>query len=279
MPLQYHLTLEHRLEDLEAATNHQPIFMPASSGIPVLYYLAHGNSSVTAVDIDQNQFLLLNLLSTAATRLDYDKFMSFVLGMHDAFPKSDLEKIIGKINSDFPFLEDNEAKILLAQYATDVDKREQGVMECYGWLNPKSYQTLRENILNRKLNAKLGEFTTALSFEDDGYFGLIDLSNIREWKYQVSNHGHIFNISRFYELSLMGFDEWDRRLRELCHNKTRKDAIIWEKTFPDYWNENQPPLHHLPYWSDRFVLHKSSEYTANFKGKDERIVSWFYRKV
>ncbi|MDI6721460.1 MAG: hypothetical protein QMD85_03655, partial [Candidatus Aenigmarchaeota archaeon] len=137
-----------------------------------------------------------------------------------------------------------------------------------------SYERLQDVLNSDRLIPKLGEFTSVLHFEPDEEYGFIDMSNIREWKYNARSYSIDHN-----ELFYNSFDEWDSILSSLCHRKTRKGAYIREKIFSDFWQEKVPEIEYSGHWKNKFALAERNEYELDHDGKPERLVSSFYRRL
>ncbi|MDI6721461.1 MAG: hypothetical protein QMD85_03660, partial [Candidatus Aenigmarchaeota archaeon] len=122
MSLRYVIPLEHDMESIFLFLE-CPVFMVSSSGIPVLYALANTESYVTAIDFDKSQFLLLNVLSSAARNLDREYFLRFVSRDMSYFQSLDtLHEISNDIMKRFHFFTSYDIESLVDEYRDIVNQ-------------------------------------------------------------------------------------------------------------------------------------------------------------
>lgn len=280
MTLQYIVPLEPNLEERLQELIDEPTFMVSSSGIPVLYILANSNSNVTAVDFDKNQFLLLNILASGFEHLGFEDFMKIVLGRFDDVTKNDLDLIVNYTVEKCNFLKQDAVFNLLKDYEVGVSQHGQDVIvNWYKWLDFVVFERLKKSIKSKRLASNLGEFNTVIQFEPDGHYGFIDLSNIREWKYQALINNFPIKSEGSYQLYNSNFEDWDKRLSEFCYEKSTANSCIRNKTFPHFWENSQPSIKQCQYWKEKFEFIRNTDYNVLHDKKMQKASIEIYRKI
>jgi len=278
MTLQYITPLEHKLDAIIQNPNNHSLFMVSSSGIPVLYALSNSEREVTAVDLDKSQILLLQFLVCSLENLSYKDFLRLVKGENLA--NNALTSIANSITKRFEIFKLDDINQLITDYQGMARQNYQSaIVGWYQWLNPETYERLKHQLKADKLTILYGEFTSALQFELDEHYGFIDMSNIREWKYQASTQGFRFLSEWNYELYMHNFESWDMRTCEIIYEKAKQDAVLRNKTFPEFWKRNPFPIEDCGYWRSKFTLIRKDEQHIMIDNNREKVISSFYQKI
>ena len=279
MTLQYITPLEYRLDAIIQNPDNLPLFMISSSGIPVLYALANYEREVTAVDLDKNQILLLGFLVCSLENLTHKDFLRLVNGKR--IDDNALTSIANSVIKRFEIFKADGITQLISDYQNMAagQSSQTAIAEWYGWLNLETYERLKHQLKADKLTILCGEFTSALQFEPDENYGFIDMSNIREWKYQASTQGFRFLSEWNYELYMHNFESWDMRTCEIIYEKAKQDAVLRNKTFPEFWKRNPFPIEDCGYWRSKFTLIRKDEQHIMIDNNREKVISSFYQKI
>ncbi len=278
MALQYLTPLEHRLDAIIQNPNNHSLFMVSSSGIPVLYALANSEREVTAVDLDKSQILLLQFLVCSLENISHKDFLKLVNGENIA--NNELTSIVNSITKRFEIFKSDDINQLITDYQVMArQNHESAIAGWYQWLNPEIYERLKHQLKAGKLTILYGEFTSALQFELDEHYDFIDMSNIREWKYQASTQGFRFLSEWNYELYMHNFESWDMRTCEIIYEKAKQDAVLRNKTFPEFWKRNPITIEDCDYWRSKFTLIKKDEQHIMIDNNREKVISSFYQKI
>jgi hypothetical protein len=238
--------------------------MVASSGLPVLYALSMG-ASASAVDINRDQLALLTVLTDAAHALSLGDFKDFVCSGHSEV----LRDLCACSHS--PLASADELYALIQDYRVRLVGKSDEMRDWYEWLDQHRFDAL--SLARGRLTCIVGDMADALSGEMSRY-DFIELSNIREWKFNASR-GHRFTCFNTYTTE--SFEHWDSRLAAGAAKRLGSGCLIREKLYDGFWPASTPAIGTVGAWRDFFRLLESRPCVEQ-KTRDRFHANFYERK-
>ena len=224
------------------------VFNIASHGLRNPYFLYRGAEEVVAADISPQQIYLNQLILAAIKNLKGYEFIPLFF----IEPEKRFEQYGERLKADLPGDEGDYAQVArLVQQSreklTDVQKA--AILRTfYPWLMDGSYNKVGQRMQHDPVKLREGDVVDVLNGFPDGYFAMVDLSNVRDAELAKRNGG---NGKVGDKGSNGAYVQWDRALAQAAHAKLAPGGLLRETHYMD--RDEPPNLANLTrYWTDKF---------------------------